>query len=361
MTATKQKYLLFSPGYAILIYILKKGVNHMKKRNLAILALALATTASAETTALFVNDAAITPVTEISNQNETAFIPLRSVCEAIKAGIAWEPETKSVMIRTANDTVIMQISNHLAFCNESAFTLEQAPFLQDDYTMVPVQFLTEVLKLEVATDADGIRINEKVSTETTEKPATEPEQTQEPEAEGEKKEEVTEEKEPEEMIAITIEMEDGGIMKAELYPEIAPITVENFVKLAKEGFYDGLIFHRVIEDFMIQGGGYDKDMNEKPADSIKGEFASNGVENKLLHTRGVLSMARTMVADSASSQFFIMHADAPYLDGEYAAFGKLTEGFEVLDKIATTKTGTVGFMSDVPEEAQIIKTIIVEE
>ena len=161
---------------------------------------------------------------------------------------------------------------------------------------------------------------------------------------------------------VTITMENGAEIKVELYPEVAPVTVENFVKLADEGFFDGLIFHRVIEGFMIQGGGYDKDMNEKETDSIVGEFDANGFENKLAHTRGVLSMARTMIPDSASSQFFIMHEDAPHLDGQYAAFGMLTDGFDVLDKIAQTETTSLdNGMSDVPVEPQIIKTIKVEK
>lgn len=152
---------------------------------------------------------------------------------------------------------------------------------------------------------------------------------------------------------IEIEMENGKVMKGELYPEVAPITVENFVKLINENFFDGLIFHRVIRGFMIQGGGYDRNLNHKEWPSIKGEFASNGVKNDLLHTRGVLSMARTMVPDSASSQFFIMHEDAPHLDGDYAAFGKITEGLEVVDEIASVPTG----FQNVPISVQVIKTM----
>jgi peptidyl-prolyl cis-trans isomerase B (cyclophilin B) len=142
-------------------------------------------------------------------------------------------------------------------------------------------------------------------------------------------------------------------MKAELYPEIAPITVANFLDLIKKGFFDGLIFHRVIEGFMIQGGGYDENGNHKDAESIKGEFTKNGVTNNLKHTRGVLSMARTSFPNSASSQFFIMHEDAPHLDGQYAAFGKITEGIEVVDKIASVDTD----YQDCPLEPQVIESI----
>ncbi len=156
---------------------------------------------------------------------------------------------------------------------------------------------------------------------------------------------------------VTIEMENGDVMKAELYPEIAPITVENFVKLIKQGFYDGLIFHRVIPGFMIQGGDPDGTGMGGSPDHIKGEFTSNGWKNDLKHTKGVLSMARTQIPDSASSQIFIMAADSPHLDGSYAAFGKVIEGVEAIDKIVAVKTDH----NDKPLEAQIMKRVTVEE
>lgn len=138
---------------------------------------------------------------------------------------------------------------------------------------------------------------------------------------------------------IRFDIDGYGVIEAELYPEIAPITVKNFVSLIEKEFFNGLIFHRIISGFMIQGGGYDADMNHHDAPSIKGEFLANGFpQNTLKHTRGVLSMARTMIPDSASSQFFIMHEDAPHLDGQYAAFGCVTSGIEVVDKIANVRT-----------------------
>ncbi len=155
---------------------------------------------------------------------------------------------------------------------------------------------------------------------------------------------------------VTITMADGGVMKLELYPDTAPITVENFVKLAKEGFYNGLIFHRVIAGFMIQGGCPEGTGMGNPGYSIKGEFEMNGVHNPLKHTRGVISMARSMNPDSAGSQFFIMHADAPHLDGQYAAFGKVVEGIEVVDRIASVRTD----MRDRPQIDQTIESITVE-
>lgn len=155
---------------------------------------------------------------------------------------------------------------------------------------------------------------------------------------------------------VTITMNTGDVMKAELYPETAPNTVNNFISLIKKGFYDGVGFHRIIEGFMIQGGDPDGNGMGGPGYSIKGEFTSNGFKNDLKHSKGVLSMARTQIPDSAGSQFFIMHADAPHLDGEYAAFGKLTEGLDVLDKIATTATD----WSDRPRTPQVMESVTVE-
>ena len=154
-----------------------------------------------------------------------------------------------------------------------------------------------------------------------------------------------------------IEMEDGGIMKGELYPEIAPETVKNFEELANEGFYEGLIFHRVIPGFMIQGGCPRGNGTGGPGYTIKGEFAMNGFKNDLKHTRGVLSMARAMDPDSAGSQFFVMVADAPHLDGQYAAFGKVTEGMDTADYIVSRRRD----WNDRPLEPQVIKDIEVFE
>ncbi len=155
---------------------------------------------------------------------------------------------------------------------------------------------------------------------------------------------------------VTFEMDNGKIMIAELYPDIAPNTVNNFIFLIKKGFYDGLIFHRVISGFMIQGGDPLGKGIGGPGYSIKGEFTMNGFKNSLLHDRGVLSMARAQNPNSAGSQFFIMHQDAPHLDGNYAAFGKLTEGFDVLDEIASTRTD----YNDRPRIPQIMKKVTVE-
>lgn len=155
---------------------------------------------------------------------------------------------------------------------------------------------------------------------------------------------------------VTIEMENGDVMKAELYPEIAPNTVNNFISLVKKGFYDGLIFHRVIAGFMIQGGCPDGTGMGGPGYTIRGEFSQNGVQNELLHTPGVLSMARAMSPDSAGSQFFIMHKAAPHLDGNYAAFGQIIEGMDVVNQIAEVRTDH----NDRPMKPQRMAKVTVE-
>ena len=155
---------------------------------------------------------------------------------------------------------------------------------------------------------------------------------------------------------VTITMEDGGVMKLELYPDVAPISVNNFISLVKKGFYDGLTFHRVIPGFMIQGGCPDGNGTGGPGYTIKGEFTMNNVKNDLSHTRGVLSMARAMDPNSAGSQFFIMTSTSPHLDGDYAGFGRVTEGMETADSIVNTRTNPM----DKPLEDQKIKSIRVE-
>lgn len=155
---------------------------------------------------------------------------------------------------------------------------------------------------------------------------------------------------------VTIKMQDGGIIKAELYPEVAPESVNNFISLINKGYYNGLIFHRVIRGFMIQGGCPEGSGMGGPGYHIKGEFSQNGFKNDLKHTEGVLSMARSMFPDSAGSQFFIMHKTSPHLDGAYAAFGKVTEGMDVVNKIAETATD----YSDRPLEKQVMESVTVD-
>jgi peptidyl-prolyl cis-trans isomerase B (cyclophilin B) len=155
---------------------------------------------------------------------------------------------------------------------------------------------------------------------------------------------------------VTIEMENGGLIKIELYPEVAPNTVNNFISLVKNSFYDGTIFHRVIEGFMIQGGDPDGTGMGGPGYSIKGEFFSNGFENNLAHERGVISMARSQAPDSAGSQFFIMHEDSPHLDGQYAAFGRVIQGIEEVDRIVHVEKN----YQDRPKEEEMMKRVTIE-
>lgn len=182
-------------------------------------------------------------------------------------------------------------------------------------------------------------------------------------------EETTQEPEPllapemmEGAIDATITLDTGDEIKLELYPLVAPETVDNFVDLAEDGFYDGLIFHRVIEDFMIQGGGYDENLKEQKASTIEGEFSANGFDNPLSHRRGVISMARAQQFDSASSQFFIVQEDSTYLDGQYAAFGAVTDGMDVVDDIASVRTGSVtsSGMENVPVNPIVIESITID-
>ena len=159
-------------------------------------------------------------------------------------------------------------------------------------------------------------------------------------------------------VTVTMSIQDLGDITIELYPDKAPNTVENFLSLVRNGFYSGLIFHRVIKGFMIQGGGFDTQFEQKHAKAIRGEFIANGfMSNDIKHTRGTISMARTQDPDSASSQFFIMHEDAPHLDTQYAAFGRVVSGMDVVDKIAGVKTGRYGYYSDVPKTPIVIKEI----
>lgn len=163
-------------------------------------------------------------------------------------------------------------------------------------------------------------------------------------------------------VKATIELDDGDEIKLELYPDLAPETVQNFVELAEDGFYDGTIFHRVIKDFMIQGGGYDENLKKQNTNTVKGEFSENGFENTLSHIRGIISMARAQDVNSATSQFFIVQQNADYLDGKYAAFGRVTEGMDVVDKIASVRTGSVAAqgMEDVPVDPIVIRSITID-
>ena len=302
------------------------------KKIITVLALALAITSAAgaeSNVSIKINGTDFDVQTEPVILNDIVMLPMREIFESFGAKVYWEAQTKTVTAVADGSIIMMQIGNEKLLKPGEEYDMETAPVVINDRTMIPLSAVSSSFDTEVNWDKDTniVYINNK----------------------------------EEKAIPVTIEIENFGTMSAEVYPEIAPETVENFVKLANEGFYDGLIFHRVIDGFMIQGGGYDKDFNLKKAESITGEFSANGFENNLKHTRGVLSMARTQDPNSASSQFFIMHEAAPHLDGQYAAFGRLTDGFDVLDKIAEMQTESLSNgMSDVPVEPPVIKSIRAE-
>lgn len=242
--------------------------------------------------------------------NERTMVPLRTIFESIGAEVEWDEQTRTITSKKDGTTVEMEIDSYDMYINGEAVTLEAAPTIIDSRTLVPVRAVAESFGADVSWE-DGSRtviiLNDAKDS----------------------------------VVNAVIDVEDYGEIQLMLFENTAPKTVANFKQLANSGFYSGLIFHRVINGFMIQGGGYDIGFNEGEASAIQGEFSSNGIENNLSHTRGVISMARTSEPDSATSQFFIVHEDSQYLDGEYAAFGIVTDGMEVVDKIAETSTGSL--------------------
>ncbi len=271
--------------------------------------------------------------------NDRTMVPMRAIFEAMGASVDWDGETRKITSVKGDKTVEMTADESVMSVNGESVALDAAPFITDGRTLVPVRAIAESFGSDVSwlsgsrtvlilNDAENSVVNAK------------------------------------------IKIKNYGEISLALFKNIAPKTVENFQSLAEENFYNDLIFHRVISGFMIQGGGYDLSFTEKNAQMIKGEFTSNGFENKLKHTRGVISMARrgqdhdgVVAKDSASSQFFIMHMDAPSLDGEYASFGIVTEGMDVADKIAAVKTGILEStgMSDIPVNPIVIESVTVEQ
>lgn len=299
---------------------------------------------------------------------ERTLVPLRAITEALGCDVSWDSETSGITLTDGESLYYTWIGRDCAFkmsavALEGATIMEAPPVNMDGFTMVPIRAIGEMFGAKI-----GWNVNTSTVTVDYEKKQTE---------EGLAEKFQTYERNMDKMysaykgyvndtantVKAEIQLEDGGVIALELYPDIAPKTVANFVKLAQDEFFDGLVFHRVIKDFMIQGGGFETDLTQKKAETIKGEFIVNGYFNLIPHNRGVISMARTSVdMDSASSQFFIMHKNSPSLDGQYAAFGRVTSGMEYVDKIAETKTKSVPElgMDDVPEENQIIKTIVIK-
>ena len=295
-------------------------------------------------------------------------VPLRGVSEALGCDVSWDGETRGIILTDGDSLYFTWINRDHAFktsleAHEDTTIMDVPPVIMNDYTMVPLRAISEMFGATVnwdgATSTVAVDYEKKsvkaglaAQFETYERELDKMYDAYKGYADGTAN-----------TVNAEIHLENGGVIGLELYPDIAPMTVLNFINLANEKFYDGLVFHRVMEDFMIQGGGFDKNMAQKEADNIRGEFIYNGHFNLIPHERGVISMARTAQSmDSASSQFFIMHATSPHLDGQYAAFGKVTSGMEYVDAIAKTETKSLPElgMDDVPVTNQVIKTIVIK-
>lgn len=322
--------------------------------------------AHADEISIVVNGLKIQPQTPPVIVDGRTLVPLRAISEALGCDVAWDGATKGITLTDGDYLYFTWIGRDHAFKTssmalEGSTVMDVSPTIMNDYTMVPLRAISEMFGAEVDWNQETSTVTVDYAVKQVESGLAAAFNTYE--QVFDKKYEAysayvdgTANK-----VNAEIQLENGGVIELELYPDIAPITVNNFVKLVNEKFYDGLIFHRVISGFMIQGGGFDTTLTQKETSSITGEFIQNGYFNLIPHKRGVISMARTNVPDSASSQFFIMHEDSPSLDGQYAAFGKVTSGIGYVDEIAATHTATInGFGDDVPIENQVIKTIILK-
>lgn len=319
-----------------------------------------ATSVQAADISIKVNGEKITTDAPAVIVNERTLVPLRAISEALGCDVSWDEETKGITLCDGDYLYYTWIGKDHAFKTsstslEGSAVMEASPVIMNDYTMVPVRAISEMFGAEVGWDQNTSTVTVDYTKKTVESGLA---------AEFESYEKAIEEMYDAycgyvdgtgNVINAEIQLENGGVVNLELYPDIAPQTVNNFVKLVNDKFYDGLIFHRVIKDFMVQGGGFGTDGNQHEASAINGEFIYNGYMNLIRHDRGVISMARTSEMNSASSQFFIMHKDTESLNGQYAAFGKVTSGMEYVDAIAETATE-----NDVPVENQVIKTIILK-
>lgn len=295
-------------------------------------------------------------------------VPLRAVSEALGCGVSWDADTKGITLCDGYSLYFAWIGRDHVFktsvlAMEGSAVMDVPPAIMNDYTMVPIRAISEIFGAQVGWDEASSTVNVEYEKTSVQDGITEKFVTYEKlfdrqydvykgYADGTAR-----------TVKAEIQLENGGVIGLELYPDIAPLTVNNFVTLANNGFYNGLIFHRVIKDFMVQGGGFDTSVNQKQSEAIKGEFIQNGHFNMIPHERGVISMARTQQSmDSASSQFFIMHETNDSLNGQYAAFGKVTSGMEYVDALANVQTKSIPElgMDDVPVENQVIKAIVIK-
>lgn len=327
------------------------------------------TALAADDITINVNGSAITTQTPPVIVNERTLVPLRAVSDALGCDIAWDGATKGITITDGDHLVFSWIGKDHAFVTTAvalvnSAVLDSPPVIMNDYTMVPLRAVSELFGAEVNWNAAARSVDISF-------PYSLP-QTNGLAEKFKTYEQVFYLKYDAysayvdgnaNVVNAEIQLENGGVIELELYSDIAPESVDNFVSLAKSHFYDGLIFHRVIKDFMIQGGGFDTDYKRKEAATVAGEFIANGYFNLIPHTAGVISMARTATDyDSGSSQFFIMHKSTGSLNGQYAAFGRVTSGMEYVNEIAQTATeynDGVGD-NDVPVTQQVIKTIVIK-
>ncbi len=323
---------------------------------------------SAEAVDVEVNGVKIETETPAVIMNDRTLVPLRAVSEALGCDVSWDADTQGITLTDGTSLYFTWIGRDHVFKTsatalQATSVMDAPPVIMNDSTMVPLRAISEMFGADVNWDADnGIAsVNyEKRSVDaglaakyvSYEKVFDQEYDAYKNYADGTGN-----------IVNAEITLANGGVIGLELYPDIAPVTVANFVNLANSGFYDGLIFHRVINSFMIQGGGFDENLNRKQADTIKGEFIANGIFNLIPHERGVISMARTSQdMDSASSQFFIMHDDDYSLNGQYAAFGRVISGMEYVNEIANTETRVVSELglTNLPVENQVIKTITIK-
>ena len=274
----------------------------------------------------------VTPIAPITQHN-TTLVPLRIISENLGAQVNFDQATKQITIEKENQSIVLTLGKRKALVNNVEQTISFPPTIFKNTTMVPLRFVSENLNCHVEWDQKNNLIT--ITSITTSDSSASGEQTNT-------------------LPIVTLKIKDYGTVTLELYPDMAPNTVNNFISLANSGYYDGLIFHRIISGFMIQGGDPTGTGTSGPGYAIAGEFASNGfTQNTLSHTKGVISMARTLDPDSAGSQFFIMSADGTYLDGQYAAFGKVTSGLDIIEKIQNVKTNS----ADRPTTDVIIQSI----
>jgi len=331
----------------------------------AMLLCCISINANAEDVKLKVNGEIIATDTAPEIINDRVMVPVRAVAEALRSDVAWDGENKAVSVFDGSELSFMWINKDGAFKTDGlsltgTYKMDVTPIIKNDRTLVPIRAISELFGATV----DWIGEEKTVTVD----------------YEVKETEDLTGAAQQLSPYSVTmsqmydayynyaflkantvkaeIELEGDKRIMLELYPDIAPITVDNFVKLSEDGTFDGKIFHRVINEFMIQGGAYDVEGNITETQAIPGEFLTNGWFNLIGHERGVISMARTQYPDTASNQFFIVHQDSPHLNGEYAAFGKVVEGIEYVDEIAKTETGE----NDRPVKNQVIKSVkIIEE